>query len=116
VEETRAHINNSSLLSDSQKKQVRTSGYGHIGDGNLHLNVALPGYDESALERVLEPYVFEYVRDAKGSVSAEHGVGQQKTQFLSYTKSKEHIAYMHGIKRLFDPKGIMNPYKVLPAE
>jgi (R)-2-hydroxyglutarate---pyruvate transhydrogenase len=55
----------------------------------------------------------DYVRDRKGSVSAEHGVGLQKTKYLSYSKSPEMIKAMRAIKTAFDPKGIMNPYKVL---
>ena len=58
----------------------------------------------------------EYVRDAQGSVSAEHGLGLQKAQFLSYSKSPEMIKAMRLIKNAFDPYGIMNPYKVLPPE
>jgi D-2-hydroxyglutarate dehydrogenase len=54
-------------------------GYGHIGDGNLHLNVTIPGYDDSELQHKLtnlvEPFVMDFTRKAKGSVSAEHGVG-----------------------------------------
>lgn len=57
----------------------------------------------------------QYVRDVKGSVSAEHGIGLQKRDYLNYTKSEPMIEYMKLIKDVFDPKGIMNPYKVLPA-
>jgi D-2-hydroxyglutarate dehydrogenase len=56
-----------------------------------------------------------YVRDHKGSVSAEHGVGLQKAEKLSYSKSGEMIRAMKLIKNAFDPHGIMNPYKVLPS-
>ena len=55
-----------------------------------------------------------FVKAAKGSVSAEHGVGLQKTSFLEYSKSQPMIEYMKRIKGAFDPNGIMNPYKVLP--
>jgi len=58
----------------------------------------------------------DFVRRARGSVSAEHGIGSQKTSFLEYSKSKPMIEYMRRIKNVFDPNGIMNPYKVLPAE
>lgn len=93
-------------------------GYGHIGDGNLHLNVSIPGYDNPALqgklEKVLEPFVFDFVKQHKGSVSAEHGIGLQKKEYLSFSKSLEMIEYMRPIKDIFDPNGIMNPYKVIP--
>lgn len=49
-------------------------------------------------------------------MSAEHGVGLQKATYLNHSKSKEMIHYMKLIKQVFDPKGIMNPYKVLPEK
>jgi len=58
--------------------------------------------------------VFDYVREKAGSVSAEHGVGLLKTDYLGHSKSKEMIKYMGLMKTVFDPKGILNPYKVLP--
>ena len=63
-------------------KQIETYGYGHIGDGNLHLNVTLPGYGDKDLQgraySLIDTFVMDYVRQAKGSISAEHGVGYQK--------------------------------------
>ena len=58
--------------------------------------------------------MFDYVKDKNGSISAEHGVGLLKTDYLGHTKSKEMISYMGKMKSVFDPNGIMNPYKVLP--
>jgi D-2-hydroxyglutarate dehydrogenase len=89
-------------------------GYGHVGDGNLHLNVSVPKPDAAVLARI-EPYIYQWTRDARGSVSAEHGLGLMKASAVGYSKSPEAIDVMHGIKALFDPRGIMNPYKVLPA-
>lgn len=92
-------------------------GYGHIGDGNLHIKVVLDGYEsketQDELTQLVDDFVMSYVRDAKGSVSAEHGVGLQKKPYLDYSKSPELISYMHKIKAVFDPNGIMNPYKVI---
>lgn len=55
------------------------TGYGHIGDGNLHLNISIPGYENVALQDklsdVVDPFVFDYIKRVKGSVSAEHGIG-----------------------------------------
>lgn len=56
----------------------------------------------------------DYTCKAKGSVSAEHGIGLQKPGYLKYSKSKEMIDVMKTIKNSLDPKGILNPYKVLP--
>ncbi|KAH7883730.1 hypothetical protein F5I97DRAFT_1577723 [Phlebopus sp. FC_14] len=91
----------------------RVMGYGHIGDGNLHLNViAKRGY-RSELEAALEPFIYELVASHKGSVSAEHGVGSMKTHALRYSKSDVSIEWMRKIKQVFDPLNIMNPGKIL---
>jgi FAD/FMN-containing dehydrogenase len=58
----------------------------------------------------------EYVRDMRGSVSAEHGVGIQKPKYLGFSKTPEMIKSMRLVKNAFDPNGIMNPYKVLPDQ
>jgi FAD/FMN-containing dehydrogenase len=55
------------------------------------------------------------VQQYKGSISAEHGVGLLKRDFIRYTRSDAELELMRGIKRAFDPKGIMNPGKVIPA-
>ena len=52
--------------------------------------------------------------DHEGSISAEHGLGIAKNKYLKYSKSKENIDMMRRIKKVFDPKGLMNPYKYLP--
>ena len=94
-------------------------GHGHIADGNLHLNTVMKGFNdlESAkkIRAALQPWVFDYVQEAGGSISAEHGIGILKTEYLGHSKSKEMIKYMGKMKQVFDPKGILNPYKVLPA-
>lgn len=88
-------------------------GYGHLGDGNVHLNVSAREYNNELLDKI-EPYVFEWVAQHKGSVSAEHGIGIMKPHALHYSKSTEAITLMKKFKTLLDPKGILNPYKVLP--
>jgi len=88
-------------------------GYGHVGDGNLHLNVTSTQYDPVIADR-LEPFIFEWTARFKGSVSAEHGLGFKKRNCGAYTKSAGAIEEMKKIKYLFDPKGILNPYKVFP--
>ncbi|KAG5190927.1 FAD-binding domain-containing protein [Tribonema minus] len=90
-------------------------GYGHLGDGNLHLNVVCARKDDEVL-RALEPFVFDWVVAAGGSISAEHGVGQHKRAFLGLQKGPEALALMAAIKRAFDPRGILNPGKVLPDD
>ncbi len=96
----------------------RVLGHGHIGDGNLHLNTVMKGFDDmdtaKKIREALQPFVFDYVKDMKGSISAEHGVGLLKTDYLAHSKSEEMIKYMGLLKKVFDPNGILNPYKVLP--
>lgn len=91
--------------------------FGHIGDGNLHINILRPegmSKEEFVKEcRKVDVMVFDIVRKFKGSISAEHGVGLTKKPFLNYTRSEAEIALMKGIKSLFDPENIINPGKVL---
>lgn len=90
-------------------------GYGHLGDGNLHLNIYSPKFDRQVLDAI-EPFVFEETAKERGSVSAEHGLGLTKTPYIHLSKSPEMISLMKQIKQLVDPKGILNPYKVLPSK
>ena len=93
--------------------------FGHIGDGNLHLNILKP--DALAKEEFFEKcakvstWVFEIVEKYQGSVSAEHGVGMTKKPYLEYTRSAVEIDYMRAMKAVFDPKNIMNPGKIIDA-
>jgi len=90
--------------------------FGHIGDGNLHLNILKPENLENddffAQCLKVNKWVFDIVQKYQGSVSAEHGVGIVKKDYLSFTRSEQEIELMKGIKRVFDPKGIMNPGKI----
>ncbi|XP_017899962.1 PREDICTED: LOW QUALITY PROTEIN: D-2-hydroxyglutarate dehydrogenase, mitochondrial [Capra hircus] len=89
-------------------------GYGHLGDGNLHLNVTAETFSASLLG-ALEPYVYEWTAGQRGSVSAEHGLGFKKKDVLGYSKPPEALQLMRQLKALLDPKGILNPYKMLPT-
>ncbi|MDB9696307.1 FAD-binding oxidoreductase, partial [Acinetobacter nosocomialis] len=90
--------------------------FGHIGDGNLHLNILKPENltkDEFFAKcQVVNKYVFDTVKKYDGSISAEHGVGMTKKPYLEYSRSPEEIEYMKALKKVFDPKGIMNPGKL----
>jgi len=94
-------------------KHAGVVGYGHLGDGNLHLNVHTPHFDPEVLA-LIEPYLFEQTALERGSVSAEHGMGLSKNVYMPLSKSVEMIDIMRQVKNMFDPKGILNPYKVLP--
>lgn len=65
------------------------------------------------VKELLDASVFSFVRCQRGSVSAEHGVGQQKRSLMERLKSPKELELMAGLKKLFDPRGIMNPGKVL---
>ncbi|XP_076177409.1 D-2-hydroxyglutaric acid dehydrogenase isoform X2 [Ptiloglossa arizonensis] len=91
---------------------TRISGYGHMGDGNIHVQISIPSYDRD-IAMLLEPFIFEYVSKLRGSVSAEHGIGFMKTKYLSMSRTPSEIELMHNLKNMMDPKGILNPYKVL---
>ena len=90
--------------------------FGHIGDGNLHLNILKP----DAMDKdeffgkcaTVNKWVFETVQKYNGSISAEHGVGMTKRDYLEYSRSPAEIEYMKAVKAVFDPNGIMNPGKI----
>ena len=90
--------------------------FGHIGDGNLHVNVMKP--DAMAKDEFLrhtkdaDRAMFELVRKHRGSISAEHGIGLLKKDALAYSRSPEELAVMRAVKRALDPKGILNPGKI----
>ena len=92
--------------------------FGHIGDGNLHLNILKPETmskdDFFAKCAVVNQWVFEIVEKYNGSISAEHGMGMTKRDYLHYSRSAAEIGYMKAIKAAFDPNGIMNPGKIFP--
>ena len=96
---------------------IRMVIFGHLGDGNLHYNVA-PGDIGSEAELLarqseVSALVHDAVHDADGSISAEHGVGQLKRDALPRYQDAVGLKLMHSIKNALDPKGIMNPGKIL---
>ncbi|WGK61189.1 FAD-binding oxidoreductase [Halopseudomonas sp. SMJS2] len=92
--------------------------FGHIGDGNLHLNIlkpdAMPKEEFFAKCASVNQWVFDIVKRYNGSISAEHGMGMTKRDYLGYSRSPEEIAVMKAVKAVFDPNGIMNPGKIFP--
>jgi D-lactate dehydrogenase (cytochrome) len=92
--------------------------YGHVGDGNLHFNVSqpvgAPAQDFLALASAVADAVYAQVREFRGSISAEHGIGRLKRDALGRYKDQVDLDLMRSLKRAIDPRGIMNPGKVLP--
>ncbi|KIW07429.1 uncharacterized protein PV09_02269 [Verruconis gallopava] len=113
VVDTRERLTKAGLVGDTDEYPcVDVVGYGHMGDSNLHLNVCVRRYDK-AVEKLLEPFVYEWVAKVNGSISAEHGLGIQKKPYIGYSRSETMIKMMKDIKQLYDPNGIMNPYKYI---
>ena len=90
--------------------------FGHIGDGNLHLNILKPegmsNTDFFNSCKKVDPEMFQLIQKFNGSISAEHGIGLLKKEFLGFSRSESEINYMKQIKMVFDPKGILNPGKL----
>jgi FAD/FMN-containing dehydrogenase len=89
---------------------ARTILWGHLGDGNLHVNVLGPAPDDYGCDEA----VLRLVAELGGSISAEHGVGVAKRRWLGLTRSSAEIDVMRAIKVALDPRGILNPGAVLP--
>lgn len=87
-------------------------GFGHVGDSNLHLHVMCDDYSDELHKRI-EPFIYEFTASLGGSISAEHGIGFQKRDYLKSFKQKEALDLMKALKNVMDPNGILNPYKVL---
>lgn len=79
--------------------------FGHLGDGNIHVEIAGPAEDDEAVDMI----VLAAVREFGGSISAEHGIGRAKAHLLDLSRTPTEIAAMRSIKAALDPQGIMNP-------
>jgi FAD/FMN-containing dehydrogenase len=105
-------------LADGIGPEFEVLWYGHIGDGNLHMNIIGPegmpaGEFESHCHQISER-TYALTEAMGGSISAEHGLGLLKRPWLHRVRSPAEIEVMQGIKRVLDPAGIMNPGKLLP--
>ena len=103
---------------DAEFPGTRASGFGHLGDGNVHFHVrAAPGADPADWYARDVPRVSRFVHDlvtaAGGSISAEHGIGQMKLAELERLASPARLAALRGVKSGLDPKGLMNPGKLV---
>lgn len=90
--------------------------YGHAGDGNVHVNILRGNLDDRAWQTEVPRgirEIFRYVKSVGGTISGEHGVGLVQRPYLDIVFSKTEMRLMRQIKRVFDPRGIMNPGKVV---
>ena len=85
--------------------------FGHIGDGNVHIIINVgPNTPDYHLQ--IDEVIYGLIQELHGAISAEHGIGLMKKQFLPYSKSESEIALMKALKQTMDPQGILNPGRV----
>src|SRR5574337_696254 len=87
--------------------------FGHLGDGNLHLAMQVPPERYPEVKPKVEAEVYALLEEVGGSVSAEHGIGLDKKRWLHVSRSETELALMRSLKRLLDPKNILNPGKIV---
>lgn len=92
--------------------QAHISFFGHVADSNLHIAFSTPESDEHT-QHTVDGIVYDIVRRYRGSISAEHGIGTLKREFLGHSRSAAELEVMRRIKNALDPKGILNPGKVI---
>ncbi len=104
------------LAQISSRYAIRNVNFGHAGNGNVHVNLLVNPDNPLELARAHEALaeIFQVVLALQGSLSGEHGVGTEKRPFVSQEIDAITLSYMHGIKKVFDPGGILNSGKALP--
>ena len=117
VSQLPALIGRGTQLAEKLVPEGEVISYGHVGDGNLHFNVSQRrGADTTAFlarKAVLEEAVYDLVGELGGSFSAEHGIGRLRAAQMQRRSDATELAVMHALKAALDPKGILNPGKVL---
>ncbi|KAI9015680.1 FAD linked oxidase [Phycomyces nitens] len=114
VEDAKKHFGEKGLLGPG-KLYSNLLGFGHVGDGNLHIMANVKDFGHKA-QADMDDFVFKWAIEHNGSITAEHGVGISKVGYMNDCKSDIQLSLMRAIKTVLDPKGIMNPYKVIPKE
>ncbi len=95
--------------------QGRMVVFGHLGDGNLHVSISV-GSAAAEARRAVEQLVYSPLAELGGSISAEHGVGLEKRDYLALSRTPEEIALMRTLKQALDPRNLLNRHKVLAPE
>ena len=98
----------------SERTGIRMLSYGHAGDGNLHVNLLWSDPDLSSRVEEALGMLFRAVLSMGGTLSGEHGIGASKAEFLPLEQSAELIELQRRLKAVFDPRGLLNPYKIFP--
>ncbi|OBZ81022.1 D-lactate dehydrogenase [cytochrome] 2, mitochondrial [Choanephora cucurbitarum] len=112
VEDAKEHFGNKGELG-TDKLYSNLLGFGHVGDGNLHIMANLNKSGKEGQE-AMDKFVYSWAMKHHGSITAEHGVGVAKVHYMNKAKSAIQLQLMRTIKKAIDPNGIMNPYKVVP--
>lgn len=97
------------LVAELKEKypEINVLTFGHLGDGNIHLGIG-PTHDKHAIESI----VYERLGKVDGAISAEHGIGLEKKEFLPHSRSADEITLMRKLKAALDPDNLLNPGKV----
>ena len=101
----------------TKKHGLTAVSYGHVGDGNLHVNILRGDLGDEAWRRGIEPAVrelFERTVAMGGQITGEHGVGYVQKNYLGIAYPPHYIELLRSVKKIFDPLGILNPGKILP--
>ncbi len=119
VDDMPRFMEDASLAIEAAFPGVSASGFGHLGDGNIHFHVRAPAGVDGPLWRASEGkaasrMVYDLVTAANGSISAEHGIGQMKRDELARLSSPARLSLLRAIKQAMDPKGLFNPGKLVP--
>ena len=99
-----------------EKVGIRVPSFGHAGDGNLHIYLCKDHMDEKVFEEKCKKafdLLYSKAREYGGMVSGEHGIGYAKKEYLYQQAGDRQMDLMRGIKKVFDPDGILNPGKVI---
>lgn len=116
VSQVAAFVKETNALIQAAYPGVEHVVFGHLGDGNLHYNVARGSYTEEqvlSVEQAVYKIVFDQLQKYQGTLSAEHGVGRLKRDWLEQYADPVGLALMHSVKKALDPFNIMNPHVVL---
>jgi glycolate oxidase len=104
------------LRNISRQSGIKIVNFGHAGDGNIHVNIMVDRADREEYEKGLSlvAKIFQETLSLGGTISGEHGVGLTKAGYIGMELSRKELEIMEAIKKVFDPKDILNPGKIFP--